>query len=101
MGSVVMPCVPYNIFKGCYIDGTPDCVLGMYEEGRYAFVYARLYMLHFVIIGLYNPPHTNMKVLKEVVLFMAQYPNVHVICMGDFHMLMDPAIDRYGRSFGG
>lgn len=50
-----------------------------------------------MIIGLYNSPLANMKILKEAVIFMAQYPEAYVICMGDFNILMNPVMDKHGK----
>lgn len=68
------------------------------SEGRYRFVYARVFSLPFAIIGLYNPPPANMKILKEAVIFMTQYPDAYVIYMGGFNMLIYPILDKNGKS---
>lgn len=39
-----------------------------------------------------------MQVLKEVVMFMTQYPEAYVLCMGDFNMWLDPTLDLHGMS---
>lgn len=64
--------------------------------GRYVFIYAILYSLPFVLMGMYNPPHAGIQVVKNAVLFMAQYSDAYVICMGDFNMLLDSVLDRCG-----
>ena len=65
-------------------------------EGSYVFIYGLLYLLPFVLMGIYNPPHGGVQVLREAVLFLAQYPDAYVMCMGDYNMLLDPTLDRHG-----
>ena len=60
------------------------------------FIYGIIYALPFVLMGVYNPPHAGMQVVKDAVLFMAQYPDACVICMGDYNMILNPTLDRFG-----
>lgn len=51
----------------------------------------------FVMMGIYNPPPATIGVLKEAILFMTEYPEAYIICMGDFNMWFNPKMDRYGK----
>lgn len=57
-----------------------------------------MHSLPVVIMGIYNPPPATMKVLKEAIIFMSEYPDAHVICMGDFNMWLNPKLDRFGKN---
>ena len=38
----------------------------------------------------------GIQVLKDAVVFLAQYPDAYVMCLGDYNMLLDPTLDRHG-----
>lgn len=57
-------------------------------ERRYIFIHAQLYVLPFVIFGIYNPSPTTLKILREAELFVSK-----------FNLLLHPLVNRHGDPF--
>lgn len=64
------------------------------DEGRYICVHCTIFHLQYVLVVIYVPPPYNCSVLKKVLTFLAKYPNVPSIVMGDFNTTVDPFWDK-------
>lgn len=62
-------------------------------EGRYIFLYCRLYMITCIIAVVYMPPSFSTVVLKELMSFMLAR------CLslrdGDFNAILNPRLDKH------
>lgn len=63
-------------------------------QGRYVFISAKLYGEPFLILAFYVPPPFSITIILEGVSFMARYPTVQAVWMGDFNSTMNDALDR-------
>lgn len=64
------------------------------QKGRYVFLHATINGSPILILACYVPPPYNSNVVKEGLAFMLQYPAVPAVWMGDFNMILTPALDR-------
>lgn len=68
--------------------------LQMEPQGRYIFLYAMFGRFEVLILAYYVPSPFQSAVIQDGLTFMAQYPTVPAIWLGDFNMFIDPLIDR-------
>lgn len=47
-------------------------------------------------MGIYNPPLATLRVVKDAVMFMTQFPGAYITCMGNFNMWLDPVKKKHG-----
>lgn len=66
--------------------------------GRYVLLKAKLLGDLILILAFYVRPPFNSTVLVAGFDFMALYPNIPAIWLGDFNNVLDPALDRMSRS---
>lgn len=64
------------------------------DEGRFICVYCTILQSYYVIAVLYIPPPYNCSILKKVLTFLAKYPTVPSIVMGDFNTTVEPFWDK-------
>lgn len=63
-------------------------------QGRYIFISSKLFGESFLLMAFYIPPPFSITILLEGLTFMARYPTVPAIWMGDFNTTMNESIDR-------
>lgn len=64
------------------------------HQGRYLFLHAIMGEMPVLLLACYVPPPYSSEVVKEGLSFMAQYPTVPAVWMGDFNMTMNPYLVR-------
>ena len=64
------------------------------EEGRYVFLLCKLNKLTCIIAAIYIPPPFSVVPLRRLAQFMALYPDIPVLALGDFNNILDYGLDR-------
>lgn len=63
-------------------------------QGRYVFLSSKLFGEPFLLMAFYVPPPFSINIILEGLTFMARYPTVQVVWMGDFNTTMNDTLDR-------
>lgn len=68
------------------------------REGKYVFLLCKLNGLLCIITAMYIPPPFSAAPLRSLAQFMALFPDVPVLALGDFNNTLDSRLD--GMPFG-
>lgn len=63
-------------------------------QGKFQFIHAMLNGLELLLLAFYIPPPFQFNILTEGLAFMAQFPSVPALWMGDFNAILDTNLDR-------
>lgn len=63
-------------------------------QGKFLFIHCRLNGLEVLILAIYIPPPFQFHVINEGLDFMAQFPTIPALWMGDFNAVLDNHLDR-------
>lgn len=58
--------------------------------------YMPCHLSYLVYIYITTPPRANLQIIKGAMVFAASYPEAYVLCIEDFNLLLDHAMDRHG-----
>lgn len=64
-------------------------------RGQYVFLYCRLFTLTVIIAFVYIPPLFSREILRHLLSFLVDKPEVPTIILGDFNGYLDPRLDRH------
>lgn len=78
-GGIVFTC------KQCKIDG----------EGRYIFLHCIIENQECILANIYIPPPFKLEVLYCLLEFVVDRPNIPVIVVGDFNVIINKKMDRF------
>ena len=63
-------------------------------EGRFVFILCSLYGTKCILAGLYIPPPYSSSLLKVLADYVAKYPGVPAMVLGDFNNYLDYTKDK-------
>lgn len=67
-------------------------------QGKFLFIHCRLNGLEILLLAIYIPPTFQFSVINEGLAFMAQFPMIPALLMGDFNAIMDNNLDRLSQT---
>lgn len=65
------------------------------SEGRFVFLHCRIGILHCVLACVYVPPPFDARVLRPLLEFLTDKPNLPMLIVGDFNTWLDPGLDKH------
>lgn len=63
-------------------------------ESTYVFLYCRIHAITCILAVMYAPPFSKV-VLRELVTFLLNKPDVHFIVVWDFNSYLNPTTDKH------
>lgn len=62
------------------------------RDSRFIILNCLIFQKHFLIIGVYIPPPNSSTVIREILDYVASYPHIPCVWLGDFNCLWDRSL---------